>query len=61
MEKKLPDGTLCGVMHGPNMELMGLRSKAEGILHELAKHLVALKESEGQLSATAHRNYLQVR
>lgn len=48
-------------MHGPNMELMGLRSKAEGILHELAKHLVALKESEGQLSATAHRNYLQVR
>ena len=42
------------------MDLMGLQQQAEAAMHELAKKLVALKESEGVLSDGALRNYLQV-
>ena len=48
VESKLPDGILC--QHGnneSNVDMISIRNKAESILNNLAKHLVALKPSEG--------------
>ena len=62
MESKLPDGILC--QHGnneSNVDMISIRNKAESILNNLAKHLVALKASEGRLNRAARRSYLQVR
>lgn len=41
--------------------MIAIRNKAESILNNLAKHLVALKASEGRLNRAARRSYLQVR
>jgi hypothetical protein len=37
-----------------------VRQNAETLLNDLAKHLVALKASEGRLNDEARRSYLQV-
>ena len=57
VEKRLPDGALCQRNSGPNVELLEVRVKAEGILTDIAKYLVALKE--GRLSREAQLSYLQ--
>jgi hypothetical protein len=40
--------------------MIAIRHKAEAILNDLAKHLVALKSSEGRLNEEARKSYLQV-
>ena len=58
----IPDGNVCQPESGvSDIDMAGVRRKAETILSDLAKHLVALKESEGRLSVDAKRLYLQVR
>uniref|UniRef100_A0A7S1FXA2 Uncharacterized protein n=1 Tax=Corethron hystrix TaxID=216773 RepID=A0A7S1FXA2_9STRA len=52
---KLPDGQIC---RAPDIRQLGKRAKAESILINIAKSLVALKQGEGKLSADARRNYL---
>lgn len=72
VQSKLPDGTLCSSTMASsqnsngasNSHNMALRKKAEDILHDIAKHLVALKEEsgsqcQGKLSSQAMRDYLQ--
>ena len=41
--------------------MTAIKHKAESILNDLAKHLVALKASEERLTENARRSYLQVR
>ncbi len=63
VESKLPDVVLCqkqGTSELTNIDTVAVRHKAELILNDLAKHLVALKASEGRLSGQARRSYLQV-
>jgi len=62
VEQNLPDETLCRRNDiNPDMDLAGVMKKAEDALHDLAKHLVALKESNSRLRDDALRSYLQVR
>lgn len=61
VESKLPEDGLCqqqSVDSNVNMALV--RQNAELVLNDLAKHLVALKASEGRLNDDARRSYLQV-
>ena len=61
IESKLPDGMLCSLSNNnSDIDLIEVRNKAESILNNLAKHLVALKASEGRLNEVARRSYLQV-
>lgn len=55
VERKMPDETLC---KAPTVDLLGIQ--AVHVLSNLAKHLVALKESSGRLSKAAQRSYLEV-
>ena len=43
-----------------HVDTIAIRHKAESILNDLAKNLVALKASEERLSEDARRSYLQV-
>jgi hypothetical protein len=62
IEKKLPDDVLCQNQQQKesDVDMMAIRHKAETILNDLAKHLVALKSSEGRLNQEARKSYLQV-
>ncbi len=61
VESKLPDGVLCQqASNETNIDMIAVRNKAESILNNLAKHLVALKASENRLDKAARRSYLQV-
>ena len=58
IENELPEEMLC---RAPNVENQDTKQRAKKILSDLAKHLIALKDSTGQLNMTAKRSYLQVR
>mmetsp|Transcript_5712 Transcript_5712/g.10819 ORF Transcript_5712/g.10819 Transcript_5712/m.10819 type:complete len:385 (+) Transcript_5712:2678-3832(+) len=61
VEKKLPDDVLCqNQWNQSDVDMIAIRHKAENILNDLAKHLVALKSSEGRLNQEARKSYLQV-
>ena len=59
VEEKLPESSLCKRRGGANVELFELRVKVGGILIDIAKHLVAMKESQNRSSKEARRSYLQ--
>eukprot|EP00554_Chaetoceros_debilis_P011522 CAMPEP_0194105350 /NCGR_PEP_ID=MMETSP0150-20130528/5553_1 /TAXON_ID=122233 /ORGANISM="Chaetoceros debilis, Strain MM31A-1" /LENGTH=1464 /DNA_ID=CAMNT_0038793161 /DNA_START=358 /DNA_END=4752 /DNA_ORIENTATION=+ len=60
VESKLPDGVLCQTqVKDSHVDTIAIRHKAESILNDLAKNLVALKASEERLSEDARRSYLQ--
>jgi hypothetical protein len=62
VEKKLPEDMLCNRESGESAyDIAEIRAKAENLLNDLAKHLVALKASEDRLNNEARRQYLQVR
>lgn len=53
---------LCNRESGDSAhDIAEVRAKAENLLNDLAKHLVALKASEDRLNNEARRQYLQVR
>lgn len=53
---------LCNRESGESAhDIAEVRAKAENLLNDLAKHLVALKASEDRLNNEARRQYLQVR
>ncbi len=61
MEKQLPGGVLCQSQSDDSVvHSMAAKHKAESILGDLAKHLVALRASEEGLSDDARRSYLEV-
>ena len=61
VEGKLPDGALCEHSKSDSsLDMVEVKRKAESVLSDLAKHLVALKDSEGRLNEEAKRSYLQV-
>ena len=60
VESKLPNGALCQHQQSSNANMMAIRQKAESLLSNIVKHLVALKEGDGRLSDEAKRSYLQV-
>ena len=61
IENKLPDDILCQKQSETSgVDFAEVRQKAETILNDLAKHLVALKASEERLNEEARRLYLQV-
>lgn len=59
VEKNLPESSLCTRTSGPIMDLLELRVRSEQILSDIAKHLVAMKESQSRLGKEARRSYLQ--
>jgi DNA mismatch repair ATPase MutS len=59
IEKNLPESSLCKKNKGPNTDLLELQVRAERILTDIAKHLIAMKESQCRLTKEAKRSYLQ--
>lgn len=59
IEKNLPESSLCKKTEGPNTDLLELQVRAERILTDIAKHLIAMKESQCRLTKEAKRSYLQ--
>jgi len=59
VEKNLPESSLCTRTSGPIIDLLELRVRSEQILADIAKHLVAMKESQSRLGKEARRSYLQ--
>lgn len=55
VESKLPNGALCQQQRSSNANMMAIRQKAETLLSNIVKHLVALKEGDGRLSDEAKR------
>jgi DNA mismatch repair ATPase MutS len=43
IEKNLPESSLCKKTEGPNTDLLELQVRAERILTDIAKHLIAMK------------------
>ena len=56
---KLPDGALCEAEESSRDHQRKVIRKAESILSDFAKRLVALKESDGRLSMEAKRSFLE--
>jgi hypothetical protein len=58
----MPDGLLCNQnISSTSVDSFNIRHKAESILSNIAKHLVALKDNQSRLHDTAKKTYLQVR
>ena len=61
VQRKMPTADLCQSHHSCHNENFAENQRgAHRILSEVAKHLTAIKESEGRLRKDAKRNYLQV-